>query len=97
MTQTSELNSSELDFLQNEILEGNDWNALIELGKALFEFEPLAKRSNLGEKRIKRLLTLGLAEEGPTSSANQGRGIMIGYRQTRLGMLVEGRGRFPKK
>ncbi len=91
------LTSEEKSFLDEVSLDAHEWRGLVELGKALFEFEPLAKRVNLGETVLKRLIALGLAEEGPSSSAFQGRGLMVGYRQTRLGMLVEERGRYPKK
>ncbi|MDR6101030.1 hypothetical protein QE369_001208 [Agrobacterium larrymoorei] len=88
--------ADEANFLKTETLDAHEWRGLKELGKALFDFEPLAKRVNLGEVVLKRLISRGLAEEGPTSPAYQGRGMMIGYRQTRLGMLVEERGRYPK-
>ncbi|MDP9571484.1 UNVERIFIED_ORG: hypothetical protein J2W66_001969 [Agrobacterium larrymoorei] len=97
MTERTDLTPRETDFLKEENVDAQDWNALLELGKALFEFEPLAKRYKLGEQGIKRLIALGLAEEGPTSLAYQGRGLLVGYRQTRLGMLVEERGRYAKR
>lgn len=92
-----EVTPDQKDFVENEALDAHEWRGLCELGKAIRDFEPLEKRINLGETVLKRLIKLGLAEEGPTSPANQARKLHIGYRQTYLGMLVQERGQHPRR
>lgn len=84
-------------FLANETLDANEWRGVQQLANALSEFEPLAKRGNLGETVAERLVSLGIAEKGPSSSAYAARGMPVGYRLTELGWKLNDRGRYHKR
>lgn len=85
------------DFLANTALDAHEWRGVGQLANALGEFEPLAKRGNLGETVAERLVSLGIAEKGPSSSAYAARGMPVGYRLTELGWKLKDRGRYPKR
>jgi hypothetical protein len=81
--------------LETLALDANEWRGLQELANALSDFEPLAKRGNLGKVVAERVVKLGLAEKGsmPRYAAI---GMAEGYRLTDLGWKVLDRGRFPR-
>ena len=58
----------ELYFLSETSLDAHEWRGVQELAKALNDLEPLAKRARLGEVVAERLVSLGLAEKGRSSS-----------------------------
>ena len=64
------------------------------LANALDEFEPLAKRGNLGEVVADPLVQIGVAEKGRCSERYVSRGMAIGYRLSQLGWKVKERGRW---
>lgn len=82
-------------FLQNTALDAHEWRGVGQLANALSQFEPLAKRGNLGEVVAERLITLGLAEKGPCSDRYALIGMATGYRLSDLGWRVKERGRWP--
>lgn len=83
------------DFLQHEVLNAHEWRGVTQLANALSIFEPLAKRGNLGMTIANRLVSLRLAEKGPTSERYASIGLPEGYRLTDLGWKIKERGRFP--
>jgi hypothetical protein len=87
----------ELYFLSETSLDAHEWRGVQELAKALNDLEPLAKRARLGEVVAERLVSLGLAEKGRSSSPYAGIGMTTGYRLTELGWKVKERGRFAKR
>ena len=78
-------------FLSSVTLGAHDWRGVRELANALGEFEPLAKRSNLGRIVADRLVVLGLAEKGFSQRYGS-----QGYRLTDLGRKVRERGWSPR-
>jgi hypothetical protein len=84
-------------FLANTALDAHEWRGLNDLANAIGEFEPLAKRGNLGETVAERLVTIRLAEKGPTSDRFAAIGMPIGYRLSDLGWKIKERGRYPRR
>ncbi len=78
-------------FLSSVTLGAHDWRGVRELANALGEFEPLAKRGNLGRIVADRLVVLRLAEKGFSQRYGS-----QGYRLTDLGWKVRERGRSPR-
>lgn len=91
MTETDE------DFLANTALDAHEWRGVRQLANALSDFEPLAKRGNLGEVVAERLVRLGLAEKGPCSDRYASIGMPVGFRLRELGWRVKERGRWPRR
>lgn len=85
--------NEEAYFLASISLEAREWNGVLELSKALSEFEPLAKRVKIGHITADRLLELGLAEKGECGAPYVSRGMAVGYRLTPLGWAIKERGR----
>ena len=81
--------------LETLSLTAREWRALGELAKAKNDLEPLAMRANIGPIVAERLVTLGLAEMGPSAPRFNREAFPIGYRLSRLGQLVLRRGRKP--
>lgn len=79
------------NFLTRERLDANEWRGIEQLANAGSEFEPLAKRGNLGAVIAERLVDLGLAEKGQCPD----RCASVGYRLTDLGWKIRDRGRYP--
>lgn len=71
-------------------LSANQKRGLKQLANALFEFEPLAKRGDLGQEVTNQLVELGLAEGGPCSPAYADKGFDVGYRLTHAGWQAVG-------
>lgn len=84
-------------FIAHEALDAHEWRGVRELSNALSQFEPLAKRGNLGEVVAERLVRLGLAEKGPCSDRYASIGMPIGYRLSEPGVRVLDRGRYPRR
>lgn len=84
-------------FLANTALDAHEWRGVGQLANALSIFEPLAKRGNLGEVVADRLVSLGLAEKGPSSDRYFAIGMKVGYRLSELGWKVKDRGRYPRR
>ena len=84
-------------FLANTALDAHEWRGVGQLANALSDFEPLAKRGNLGEVVADRLVRLGLAEKGPSSDRYASIGMSVGYRLSELGWRVKERGRWPRR
>lgn len=78
-------------------LTAHEWRGVTQLANALFEYEPLAKRGNLGVKVAERLVQMGLAEKGSTSRAYQSRGMPEGYKLSELGWTIHARGRYQRR
>lgn len=84
------------DSLETLKLTLREWRALGELAKAGTELEPLAMRANIGPIVAERLVSLGLAEMGPSAGRFNREAFPIGYRLSRLGQLFLRRGRKPE-
>lgn len=84
------------DFLATVSLTAHEWRGVNELANALNDLEPLAKRGNLGQTVVDRLVAIGLAEEGPVDARYAAGGYRTGYRLTDLGRKVRERGRRPR-
>ena len=84
-------------FLANTALDAHEWRGVGQLANALEDFEPLAKRGNLGEVVAERLVTIGLAEKGRCSDRYASIGMTVGYRLSELGWHVKERGRWPRR
>ena len=81
-------------FLAEHRLNAHQRRGLRKLSNAIFDFEPLDKRGNLGATVADQLVLLGLAETGPCSAKHLAIGYKIGYRLTELGWRVVERLRF---
>ncbi|WP_145619711.1 hypothetical protein [Nitrospirillum bahiense] len=80
-------------FLNITTLTAHEWRGVEQLANAISEFEPLAKRGNLGVVVAERLVDLRLAEKGPCSPRYAAIGYTEGYRLSDLGWKVKQRGR----
>ena len=89
--------SDDDDFVATVSLDAHEWRGLQDLANALDTFEPLDKRGNLGKTVTDRLVSLGLAEQGSTSSRYQSIGLPTGFRLTTLGWKIKERGRHPHR
>ncbi|CAN5234495.1 hypothetical protein BH10PSE4_BH10PSE4_34120 [soil metagenome] len=85
------------EFLRTISLDANEWRGVNQLENAMSDFEPLAKRGNLGITVTERLVRMGLAERGRPSDAYAGRGYEVGYRLSELGWKVAERGRWVRR
>lgn len=79
--------------LESVTLSLREWRAVGELAQAGDDLEPLAMRKNVGPIVVKRLVTLGIAEMGPSAARFSREAFPIGYRLSRLGQMILRRGR----
>lgn len=84
-------------YLANVDLNAHEWRGVGQLANAISEFEPLAKRSKLGEIVAERLVNMGLAEKGPCSDRYASIGYSTGYRLSQLGWKILDRGRYARR
>lgn len=91
------MSANDDDLLATISLDALEWRGILELANAIDEFEPLAKRGNLGETVANRLVSIGLAETGLATSRYGSIGLASGYRLTALGWRVKERGRHPRR
>jgi len=83
-------------FLESVELDVHEWRGVRQLAEAIDDFEPLAKRGNLGKVVADRLVERRVAEKGEAPPAYKARGMSIGYRLTTLGWKLLDRGRTPR-